>query len=189
MLRGCLRRWAMASLVVMGPGAAWANGLEALREPGAIAIMRHARAPGTGDPAAFELGDCSTQRNLDAVGRAQARAVGRALRASGVTFDRVLASEWCRARDTADLLDVGEVEPFPPLNSFFADRSTRDAQTEQVRAFLAGLPEDERVMLVTHQVNISALTGRFASSGEVIIFELGPDASVNVLAEVPPPGS
>lgn len=150
--------------------------LEILAAPSTVAIMRHALAPGTGDPGAFRLGDCATQRNLDARGRAQARAIGAAIRASGVQIDRVLTSQWCRCRETAALLDVGPVEDAPMLNSFFEDRSTADDQTEALRAFLAALPPDETVMLVTHQVNITALTGRGVSSGEVFVIRSGPDA-------------
>ena len=80
-----------------------ANDWDALREPGAVAIMRHALAPGGGDPAGFDVTDCATQRNLDDRGRDQARAIGAALRERGFTFGRVLTSQWCRCRDTATL--------------------------------------------------------------------------------------
>lgn len=145
--------------------AAWA----ALAEPGAVALMRHALAPGTGDPPEFRPGDCTTQRNLDAAGRAQATAIGAALRARGIAFDRVLSSEWCRCLETAERMAMGPVEPLPALNSFFEERGRRNAQTAAVRAFLAGLPPGARVLLVTHQVNITALTGRPAASGEIVV--------------------
>lgn len=151
-------------------GAAQANDWDALAEPGAVAIMRHALAPGTGDPADFALGDCGTQRNLDARGREQARKIGEAFRTRGIAFDRVLTSQWCRSRETAQLLDVGPVTDAPPLNSFFSNRSSRDRQTRETLDLIAqteGLP-----MLVTHQVNISALTGRGTSSGEVVVFRV-----------------
>lgn len=159
---------------------AWA----ALRRPGAVAVMRHALAPGTGDPPGFTLGDCSTQRNLDARGRAQARAIGAAFRAWDVTVERVLTSQWCRCRETAELLDLGAVEPLPALNSFFADRSTRVVQTRAPRAFLAELPPAARVVLVTHQVNIRALTGRFASSGEIVVLNRTGGGDVTVAGEI-----
>ena len=146
--------------------------------------MRHAIAPGTGDPADFRIGDCGTQRNLDERGRTQARAVGAAIRAAGVEIDRVLTSQWCRSRETAELVGLGHVEEMPALNSFFEDRSTRDEQTRALREFLAGLPDGERVMLVTHQVNITALTGRGVSSGEVFVLDVAPDGSVEVLDEI-----
>lgn len=160
--------------------AAWA----ALARPGTVAIMRHAYAPGVGDPADFRLGDCSTQRNLDARGRAQARAVGEAFRARGIAVDRVLSSQWCRARETAELLGLAPVEDLPALNSFFADRSTSSEQTAAARAFLATLPPDGRAVLVTHQVNITALTGRGVASGEVFVLEVGEGGAVKLLGEI-----
>lgn len=80
-----------------------ANDWDALDQPGAVAIMRHALAPGTGDPADFELDDCSTQRILSDAGRDQARRIGAAFRERGITFDRVLTSQWCRTTETAEL--------------------------------------------------------------------------------------
>ena len=178
--RGLLLALALAVL----PGLAGADARFArLAEPGTVAIMRHALAPGTGDPAGFRLDDCSTQRNLDARGRAQARAIGAAIRASGAPVDRVLSSLWCRCRETADLLDLGPVEGYAPLNSFFADRSTATARTEALRVFLAGLDPDETVVLVTHQVNITALTGRGVSSGEVFLLSLD-DGRIEVIDEI-----
>ena len=169
-----------ALLLAPQAGAQW----EALKRPGAVAIMRHAIAPGTGDPETFRLGDCSTQRNLDGRGRAQARAIGAAIRAAGVEVDRVLTSQWCRSRETAELLGLGPVQEMPALNSFFEDRSTRDRQTRALRDWLAALPEDERVILVTHQVNITALTGRGVASGEVFVLDVGPGGSVEVADEI-----
>ncbi len=156
---------ALASLAL--PVGASEDRWSALSVPGAVAIMRHARAPGTGDPANFRLGDCATQRNLDAAGRAQARAIGESLRAAGIGFDAVLTSEWCRCRETAELLDLGAVAPEPALNSFFRDRARAGAQTEALRARIVATPG--RLMLVTHQVNITAVTGQGVSSGEVFV--------------------
>lgn len=171
----------MFLLPALLPGPALANDWAALQQPGAVAIMRHALAPGTGDPAEFRLGDCASQRNLDARGRAQARAIGAAFRARGITFDRVLTSQWCRCRETAELLALGPVEEVPALNSFFRDRSTRARQTREVSALIA----DARggLMLVTHQVNISALTGRGAASGEVLVIR-PIDVGVEVLGSI-----
>jgi phosphohistidine phosphatase SixA len=159
------------------PGLALANDWQALKEPGTIAIMRHALAPGTGDPAGFRLEDCSTQRLLDAKGQEQARAIGAALRDQGIRFDQVLTSQWCRTRDTASLLEIGPVIDTSALNSFFQDYSTRAEQTEAVRDLLA--KTDGKLLLVTHQVNISALTGQSTRSGEMLVIRLtGPQAEV-----------
>lgn len=176
---------AIVLAVILAPASGRSDtGWDALKRPGVIAIMRHAIAPGTGDPANFQLTDCSTQRNLDERGRAQARAVGRAIRENGVVIDRVLSSQWCRCLETAELLQLVQVEEFPALNSFFSDRSTEDAQTEETRNFLARLPDDAQIILVTHQVNITALTGRPVRSGEVFVIDVTPDGHVEVLAQI-----
>jgi phosphohistidine phosphatase SixA len=149
---------------------------ESLRQGGHVLLMRHALAPGTGDPAGFVLEDCATQRNLSEAGRAQARRVGDRLRAERVRVDRVLSSRWCRALETARLMDVAPVEPFPPIDSFFEDRDDAPRQTAAVQAFLGDLG-DRTIVLVTHQVNITALTGIFPKSGEIIVAKPGGDAS------------
>ncbi|SEO68749.1 Histidine phosphatase superfamily (branch 1) [Salinihabitans flavidus] len=139
----------------------------AIEQPGSILLMRHALAPGTGDPSGFRLEDCTTQRNLDAQGRAQARRIGEALRGRGVEVDAVWTSQWCRSRETADLLDLGPVREVSALNSFFGNRSKRDAQTREVLNLIEQ-NRDHRLLLVSHQVNITALTGVFPRSGEIV---------------------
>jgi phosphohistidine phosphatase SixA len=146
-----------------------ADPMAAAGSPGAVLLMRHATAPGTGDPPDIRLGDCSTQRNLSDVGREEARSVGDRLRTAEIGFDRILTSQWCRTTETAELLDLGPVTPFPPANSFFSDRSIADRQTAELLEYLNSLPEDERVLVVTHQVNITALTGIAPRSGEIVI--------------------
>ncbi|WP_067338854.1 histidine phosphatase family protein [Stappia indica] len=149
-----------------GEAEAWAA---LSSERGAIAVMRHALAPGTGDPAGVRLDDCSTQRNLDDRGRAQARAIGAAFRERGIAVDQVLTSQWCRARETATLLGLGEVREMPDLNSFFADRRQAESQTQRLAAAIRGLTDGTVAVLVTHQVNITALTSVYPSSGEIIV--------------------
>ena len=162
-------RGLLTIVLIFFPIGAAAQDFSALKQPGVVALMRHALAPGTGDPPGFDLEDCATQRNLDDRGRAQARRVGTAMRAAGVVFDAVWSSQWCRARDTADLLKIGEVVEKPPLNSFFAGRGDRAAQTADTLRMIHAQPEDARLLLVFHQVNISALTGGVARSGEIIV--------------------
>ena len=138
---------------------------------GTLAIMRHALAPGTGDPEGFTLGDCSTQRTLNDAGRAQAEATGAMLRAQGMRFERVLTSQWCRCRETADLLGLGPVEEVPAFNSHFAGRGDRAAQTAEALDLLGRITLP--VMVVTHQVNIISLTDQSTRSGEVLIARPG----------------
>ena len=155
-----------------------------LSQTGIAAIVRHAHAPGTGDPANFSLDDCATQRNLDARGKEQARKIGAAIRAGGAVVDRVLTSQWCRCRDTARLLDLAPVEDLPALNSFFRTPSRAGRQTAELRQFLSGLPPGETVVLVTHYVNIRALTGRAVASGEVLLLEIGRNGTVSAIDEI-----
>lgn len=150
--------------------------LRLLRSPGSAGLLRHARALGTGDPPGFRLGDCATQRNLDDAGREQARGIGARLHEAGVQA-RVFSSAWCRTRETAELLGLGPVEILPALNSFFGNASEEQEQTAAVRRFLRSHGQ-EAVILVTHQVNVTALTGVYPGDGEMVVMRPGPDGHV-----------
>jgi phosphohistidine phosphatase SixA len=178
----------LCSLLTLVPGpdprADDAEVARLLESPGVHAIMRHALAPGGGDPSNFDVNDCTTQRNLDDRGRAQAAALGARLRELGVTFDEVRTSQWCRCRDTATQMDVGPVVEAPELNSFFEDRARGPVQTADLRAFLASVPENRRVLMVTHQVNVTALIGGFPSSGEMFLIRMREDGEVEVVGSM-----
>ncbi|MFN6997741.1 MAG: histidine phosphatase family protein, partial [Aquincola tertiaricarbonis] len=126
--------------------------LAALREPGTVVLMRHARAPGVGDPAGFKLGDCSTQRNLNDEGRADARAAGQRLRAAGVKVGKLLSSPWCRCLETARLLDLGPVVADPAFGSTFRSETSSDEVTAAARRVIADWRGPGVLMAVTHQV-------------------------------------
>ncbi|MBS0003313.1 MAG: histidine phosphatase family protein [Thioalkalivibrio sp.] len=172
------------ALMLSAPAVADSSVLSGLREPGTVLLLRHALAPGTGDPPGFRLDDCSTQRNLSEAGREQARALGDRLRAAGINEARVYSSRWCRCLETARLLDLGPVEPLPALDSFFQQRSERPARTQAAREFLQELPPGAPVVMVTHQVNISALTGEFTPSGGGIVAEMRPDGSLRLFGTI-----
>ncbi|MDP3406816.1 histidine phosphatase family protein [Bosea sp. (in: a-proteobacteria)] len=161
----------------------------ALATPGHVVLMRHADAPGTGDPAAMRLGDCTTQRNLGARGRAQARQIGEAFRQRAIPVALVLTSQWCRTRETAELLALGPVEEEPAaLNSFFGRPGEREAATAALRRRLAALPpQAATVVMVTHQVNITALTGVFPASGEMVVLTRDPQGGIVTVGRLPPP--
>ncbi|MGB7433642.1 MAG: histidine phosphatase family protein [Ahrensia sp.] len=156
----------------------------ALAEGRAVAMMRHALAPGGGDPAGFEIGNCATQRNLSDEGRDQARAIGATFRENGIEQAEVLTSQWCRCAETARLLAIGDAVEFEPLNSFFQNRSQSLPQTQALRDFLQQRPAARPLVLVTHQVNITALTGIFPRSGEIVFFTIDENGSVNVLGTI-----
>lgn len=171
------RRHALQALgcLMLRPASSHAgNGiaLDALRSGGAL-LLRHALTePGIGDPPGFRLDDCSTQRNLSAGGRAQARAAGEALRARDVKMDAVYSSAWCRCIDTAkEMFPELQVEVLPALNSFFAGQGDRERQTAALRQWIAALDDGLRVALVTHQVNVLALTGDNLAMGEAVVVQ------------------
>jgi phosphohistidine phosphatase SixA len=152
------------------PAASEAAAWEALRA-GAVALFRHATAPGTGDPPGMRLDDCATQRNLDESGRAQARRIGEAFRAEGVVVGAVLTSRWCRARETADLAFPGLARAEPAFDSFFDERAEGPARTARARRILLDWGGPGALVVATHQVNITGLTGVVPSSGEGVVLK------------------
>jgi len=154
---------------------------------GAVLLYRHAIAPGVGDPPAFKLGDCATQRNLDDSGRAQARRIGQLLRERGVKVAAVWTSQWCRTRETAALAfpAVSATEQ-PAFNSFFQDRGNAAAQTQAASALLRGWRGPGVLVVVTHQVNITALSGVTPASGAGVVLRWR-DAGWQVAGQLPPP--
>jgi phosphohistidine phosphatase SixA len=157
-----------------------------LQEGGQVVVIRHALTePGVGDPPGFRLDDCQTQRNLSAVGREEAKRIGAAFQTRGVPIGQVLSSRWCRCLETARLA-FGTVEPWPPLDSFFNDRSRETEQTDAVRQRASERPAAGNLILVTHQVNISALTGIFPAAGEMVILTPQEDGTFRVAGRLQP---
>ncbi len=176
-----------ALLLCLAPGPSAADGTalwDALRSGGHVALLRHAIAPGTGDPPTFVLGDCSTQRNLSDSGRDQATRIGARFRANGVATAKVFSSQWCRCRETAERLALGPVEELPILNSFFERPEGGGTQTQALGQWLAGQALDQPLVLVTHQVNITALTGVYPASGELVIVRRSEKGEISVVGSI-----
>lgn len=190
-LRTLWNRWLFSGLLMLGGlTAALANASEPelptrLQQGGHVLMMRHTYAPGFGDPPGFKLDDCSTQRNLDAGGRAQATAIGDWLRRQGVQEALIYSSLWCRSLETARLLNLGPVTPLPALNSFFEREQDRVGILVALNAFLARQPADGPLLiLVTHFVNIEAVAGTGVGSGEAVLLQLQAGASPRVVGRV-----
>jgi phosphohistidine phosphatase SixA len=157
-----------------------------LQSGGQVVVMRHAATePGAGDPPGFRLDDCRTQRNLSAVGREEARRIGAAWQARRVPIGQVLSSRWCRCLETARLA-FGTVEPWLPLDSFFHDRSREAEQIPLVRQRASERPTTGNLILVTHQVNIAALTGISPAAGEMVILTPQGDSTFRLAGRLPP---
>tara|TARA_Y100001978_G_C23596841_1_gene386671 strand:- start:25 stop:621 length:597 start_codon:yes stop_codon:yes gene_type:complete len=154
------------------------------RDEGVVFLMRHALAPGMGDPQNFDLNDCKTQRLLSDAGRLQARMVGEKFRQSGLKSARVKSSQWCRCKETAKLLKLGLVEEIEFLNSFFDRPEREEPQTTALRKWLFEQVSTSGLILVTHQVNITALTGVFPSSGELVVIRLKKPSGIQVVGTI-----
>ena len=145
------------------------NSLSILKQSNYLALMRHTLAPGFGDPDNFELHNCDTQRNLSTEGIIQAQKIGKLLKSIGIATASVYSSQWCRCVDTANYLDLGPILILPPLNSFFQNLSNKAKQTDTIRNWINSQNLAKPTILVTHQVNITALTGVYPSSGEIVV--------------------
>jgi len=151
----------------------------------AVLMIRHALAPGIGDPESFDLNDCSTQRNLNQAGREQARAIGQWLRSRGIRQAKVYSSQWCRCLETARLMQAGTVTPLPALNSFFQRPQDREQNLATLKKFIHQETEpDELIVMVTHQVTISAITGQWADSGHGKLLRPTKAGGIEVLGEL-----
>jgi len=188
MLRSIARTVSLAVALLLPAALAHAADripLSELAKPGRVLMVRHALAPGTGDPAEFGLRDCATQRNLNADGRAQAARLGRRLAEAGVTRPKIYSSQWCRCLETARLLELGPVEELPALNNLFGRPQNRDPQVAALRTLLAELPPDGApVIWVTHGSTILALTGYGAASGGGVVFALDGTREPRVLGGI-----
>lgn len=168
------RRQTIATLSLTAFGTCPSTGAAAdldavLRQGGCAVILRHAATePGVGDPPEFKLGQCSSQRNLSAAGQADSRRIGAWFASRQLKPRAVLTSAWCRCQHTADLAFRTHTD-WPALNSTFNDRIQQTDQTAQVRQALLKIPPRQFEVWVTHQVNISALTGEGPAMGEAFI--------------------
>ena len=152
-----------------------ANLLAELQSGSSLIIMRHADAPGIGDPPGYRLGDCSTQRNLGEYGRQQAKEIGAWLSKQGITEGRMFSSPWCRCFDTAVLLNKGPVTTERSLGSFFNEMSESGKQTRELEAFVRQqLSKSSKLplILVTHQVNTYAYTGMSVGVGQMLLVKV-----------------
>ena len=135
-----------------------------------VIFLRHALAPGVGDPENFIKEDCSTQRNLNNKGRLQARLIGNYLRSTNLQFSQILTSEWCRCIDTAKELNLGQWTTFSGLNSFFQEYEKKDQVMNKLQKKLDSLGYSDLALFVTHQVVISEQTGIVPRSGEMVLY-------------------
>ena len=146
------------------------NLIDQLEKGGKLIFIRHAYAPGNGDPNNFNLNDCSTQRNLNVDGRKQAKNIGKFFRKNKIKIYKVLSSEWCRCKETADIaFEDFSTNSF--LNSFYSSKfaKNKDKQINSLNDYIIKFKSDKNLILVTHYVLISELLNYGPSSGEIVV--------------------
>ena len=152
-----------------------------LEEGGKLIFIRHAYAPGSGDPDNFNLNDCSTQRNLSKEGQRQAEYIGEFFRNNKVKIDKVLSSEWCRCKETAKIAFKNfSTNSF--LNSFYSSKfaKNRDKQVKALKEYIKKFKSDKNLVLVTHYVLISEILNYGPSSGEIVVS----DKNLNIIGSL-----
>lgn len=154
---------------------------QALKKGDHVILLRHTETvPGIGDPPGYKLNDCATQRNLSDVGRQHARVWGKTFAANGVNVGGVFTSVWCRCVDTATLA-FGRADTWPALNSHFESPQFTALQAEQVKGGIpARMQKGKVLVLITHQVNITAITGLTPAMGEAVVMKFA-DKKFSVL--------
>ena len=192
-----MRQLFLALLFVVGLAGCAASVVEAdsfdlnrLNDGGYVVMMRHASAPGTGDPFDVVIGDCATQRNLGAQGRADSKRLGDMFKAAGIRPAKIYTSQWCRCVDTAVLMDLGPVTEFDGLNSFFTLRQNKGPNLAKLGELFRALPLDgDPVIMVTHQVTITAVTGEWAYEGESMVLKLNGTSAPELIGRIGLPAS
>ena len=146
------------------------NIISELKKGGKIIFIRHAYAPGGGDPNNFDINDCDTQRNLNDVGRLQSKKIGDFFKKNEISIEKVYSSEWCRCKETASIAFRSfETKNF--LNSFFSERfaKNRENQVENFNKFINNWDGKQNLIFVTHYVVISEILNYAPASGEIIV--------------------
>ena len=155
--------------------------INSLKDAKKIIFIRHAIAPGSGDPESFNIKECSTQRNLNDEGKIQSKKIGNFFKINKIKISKILSSEWCRCKDTAKIA-FGKFETFNALNSFYDARfqKNRSSQIIDLRNFISSWESDSNLILVTHYVVIYDLLNSAVSSGEMIIT----DKKLNIIGNL-----
>jgi phosphohistidine phosphatase SixA len=183
--------WCLAALLVVFHAGAFAASLaDKLASGDYVLLMRHAYAPGVGDPPGYSLDRCETQRNLDEQGKRQAARAGQWLRQQGITHAKVLSSVWCRCQHTAELLGYGPVTIEPSLASFFNTPERAEMQNQAMQRMLANWllqPKRRPLILVTHHVNILQYVGENIGSGDMVLARFGAQGQVLEYSRIPSP--
>lgn len=187
-MKGMVRVWLTVLLSLFYQPISAAEPWDALRQGGVLILLRHAiTEPGTGDPPGYRADDCKTQRNLSEQGRAQAQRFGTMLASRGVRPVMVFSSAWCRCVDTGTLAFPSlPINHLPALDSLFTDNSRAAMQTTALRESLQRISQSSVTVWITHQINVTALTGEYLGMGEALVLRPEGDGKFHVLGRMIP---
>tara|TARA_B100000767_G_C19621703_1_gene474355 strand:- start:302 stop:847 length:546 start_codon:yes stop_codon:yes gene_type:complete len=167
-----MKKLLLLSFFLLSQNLSYANSdvLTALKDGEKLVFIRHALAPGGGDPENFNLNDCSTQRNLSLNGISQAKRIGQFFKDNKIQIDQVLSSEWCRTKDTAKHA-FENYKTFRALNSFFSSKfvKNKDKQMKDLKIFIKSWKSKKNIIFITHYVVILETLNSTVSSGEIIV--------------------
>lgn len=188
-LLACILSTTLASSAAQAKDLKIWDQLKGTNPSGYVLLMRHALAPGIGDPDNFKVTDCSTQRNLNQEGRQDAREIGKWLARREVKILRVESSRWCRAKETAQLLNIGKVRLNKNLDSLFRDSDPlNDPQTANIKKRILDHHKVKGLLvMVGHSVNIQALTNVSLESGEGVLIRATAQGELQVMGYSPAP--
>ena len=150
--------------------------INTLKKGGNLIFIRHAYAPGGGDPENFNISDCSTQRNLNNDGINQSIKIGKFFLDNGIPIDKVISSNWCRCKDTAKLA-FKKYETVNFLNSFFSSKfaHNRQKQMKDLKDYVKNWNRKSNLIFVTHYVVIAEALNYAPTSGEIVISDINFD--------------
>jgi phosphohistidine phosphatase SixA len=150
-----------------------------LNEGGKLIFIRHAYAPGGGDPDNFDISNCASQRNLNEDGIEQSKRIGNFFLEKNIMIDKILSSEWCRCKQTAkNAFKNYETKSF--LNSFFSQKfaDNKNKQIKELKEYIKKWNGKSNLIFVTHYVVILETLNISVSSGEIVVA----DKDFNILA-------
>ena len=180
-MKRLIRILVLSFFVFSNPASSNERIINSLKEGGKLIFIRHAYAPGTGDPENFNLKDCTTQRNLSQKGIDQSKEIGLFFTENKIQIDKVLSSEWCRCKDTAKYA-FSSFETFDALNSFYDIRFAKNKtkQINDLKKYILDWSSKKNLVLVTHFVVISEALNTGSSSGEIIVS----DRNFNIISSI-----
>ena len=171
----------LSFFIFLNPASSNEKLINSLKEGGKLIFIRHAYAPGNGDPENFNLKDCNSQRNLSQKGIDQSKEIGLFFTKNKIQIDKVLSSQWCRCKDTAKYA-FNDYKTFDALNSFYDEKFTKNKtkQIKNLKKYISNWNSKKNLVLVTHFVVISETLGAGSTSGEIIVS----DKNFNIISSI-----